>query len=139
MANKIADIISPGSEVIRTYYYHSLPYKGHPPSVEESNRFANKQKFFNALKRKSRFEVRLGRLARRGPDKHGNYRYEQKKVDVLLSIDLVALSAKGRITHAAILAGDSDFVPAINMSKEETVIFARSFRIFYLRKNNYLQ
>lgn len=42
-------------------------------------------------------------------------------VDVFLSIDLVQLSAKGAITHAAIVAGDSDFVPAIEMARNESI------------------
>jgi len=42
-------------------------------------------------------------------------------VDVLLSVDLVRLSAKGQITDVAIVAGDSDFIPAIEATKNEGV------------------
>lgn len=79
------------------------------------------QRFFDSLNRLARFEVKLGRLARRGPDKQNQYYFEQKMVDVLLSIDLVALSTKGRITDVVIVAGDSDFVPAIETAKKESV------------------
>lgn len=77
------------------------------------------QRFCDSLNRLPRFEVRLGRLARRGPDKHNQYHFEQKMVDVLLSIDLVALSTKGRITDVILVAGDSDFVPAIEVAKRK--------------------
>lgn len=121
-SNKIAEMISPENELLRTYYYHSLPYKGNPPTEEESDRFSKRQSFYDALNKKPRFEVRLGRLVRRGPNANGNYFFEQKMVDSLLNIDLVYLSAKGKITHAAIVAGDGDFVPAVQLAKKEGVI-----------------
>lgn len=76
------------------------------------------------MRRLPRYEVREGFLARRGPDKKGLFSFEQKMVDVLLSIDLVRLCSKGKITHAALLAGDGDFVPAVAVAKEETVVLA---------------
>jgi uncharacterized LabA/DUF88 family protein len=45
----------------------------------------------------------------------------QKQVDILLGVDLVTLAAKNQITDAIILAGDSDFLPAIEMAKREGV------------------
>ena len=42
-------------------------------------------------------------------------------VDVLLSIDLVQLCLKGRITDIVVLAGDSDFIPALEVAKQEGV------------------
>ena len=42
-------------------------------------------------------------------------------VDVLLSIDLVELSAKGNIATAILVAGDSDFVPAVKKAKDNGV------------------
>jgi len=121
LSEEIRASISTELDILRTYYYHSLPYKGNPPTKEESERFARKQKFFNALNRKPRFEVKLGRLVRIGPDEHGSYYFEQKMVDALLSIDLVHLSATGKITHAALVAGDGDFVPAMKVAKNDGV------------------
>lgn len=115
---EIARHISPDIDVFRTYYYHCQPYKSSYPTPEEEYRFSQRQSFFDALKKLSRYIVKFGRLARHGPDKDGAYSFEQKMVDVLLSVDLVRLSARGAITHAAIIAGDSDFVPAIEAAKE---------------------
>ncbi len=121
LSRAIVAHIHPDARTLRTYYYHCLPYKSHSPTQEEHNRFASTQNSLDSIDRLPRFEVKLGRLARRGPDKHGQYYFEQKMVDVLLSIDLVRLSAKGQITDVAIVAGDSDFVPAIEATKSEDV------------------
>ena len=64
-----------------------------------------------------RFEVRLGRLKRTVNDR-GEASFEQKGVDVLLSVDLVKLAATNQIDRAVLVTGDSDFVPAIKMAKE---------------------
>ncbi len=120
-AARIADRIGSDVEIFRTYFFHCLPYKGNPPTEEESVRYSNRERFFNALRRNSRFDVQLGRLRRIGPDPEGNYTYEQKMVDALLSLNLVKLSAKGIIQHAALVAGDGDFVPAVRAAKEDGV------------------
>ncbi|GAB4526903.1 MAG: NYN domain-containing protein [Anaerolineae bacterium] len=117
----IAHTIHPTADILRTYYYHCSPYQGTPPTHEESERVASMQNFLDAINRLPRFTVRQGRLARRGPDREGRYFYEQKMIDVYLSIDLVHASLKGNISHAAIVAGDSDFVPAIEMARNESI------------------
>jgi len=117
----IANSIQPDIGILRTYYYHCLPYQSNPPTQEESKYISSAQKFFGALRRLPRFEVRLGLLARYGPNANGRYYYQQKRVDVLLSVDLVQLSTKRAIDHAAIIAGDSDFIPAINVARNEGV------------------
>jgi len=118
----IAQNIHQDADILRTYYYHCLPYQSDPPTTEESKRLASMQNFLDAINRLPRFIVKPGRLARRGPDRNGRYFFEQKMVDVHLSIDLVYTSLKGKITHAAIVAGDSDFVPAIKMARDESVL-----------------
>ena len=121
LACEIACLIRPDLDVLRTYYYHCLPHKSHPPTKRESKRFGAMQSFLESLDRLPRFEVREGRLARRGPDKQGCYHFEQKMVDVLLSVDLVRLSTGGQISHAALVAGDSDFVPAVQAARNAGV------------------
>jgi uncharacterized LabA/DUF88 family protein len=59
--------------------------------------------------------VKEGKLAKRGTD------FEQKGIDTLLSIDLVNLSATGKISEAVLIAGDSDFIPAIKVAKDHGV------------------
>jgi len=110
-------------ELLRTYYYHCLPYKSPSPSPEEAERFARKQRFFHALSRLDRFEVREGTLALRGWDRStGKPILEQKRVDIKLAVDLVLLAVKHQITRAVIVTGDSDFLPAIQAAKNEGVV-----------------
>ena len=122
----LADHISTGIDILRTYYYFCPPYVSPTPTPDESRRLSNYQRFQNAARRFPRFELREGDLLRYR-DERGEYVFIQKKVDVLLSIDLVRLSTKGQITHAAIVAGDADFVPAIQIAKDEGV----SIWLFY--------
>ena len=110
------------SDILRTYYYHCPAYQGNPPLKEESERYAAQRKFFTALEDIPRYTVRLGRLAYRGSDKFGHPRYEQKRVDILLGVDLVLLAAKQTIQEAILVAGDSDFIPAVQVAKQEGVL-----------------
>jgi uncharacterized LabA/DUF88 family protein len=72
--------------------------------------------FIAYLKKSPRFEIRLGRLQKIGGD------FKQKHVDVHMSVDLVKLSCKGIIDKAILVTGDSDFVPAVKVAKEEGII-----------------
>lgn len=120
LAEKMA---APNHEILRTYYYHCLPYQGNPATEEDRQRFSSAQKFFNRLRSLDLFEVREGRMARRGVDQStGKPIFEQKRIDILLAVDLVLLAVKHRIDKASILTGDSDFIPAIEVAKNEGVM-----------------
>lgn len=119
---KLAIKMAGDDELFRAYYYNCLPYQGSNPSAEESKRYAKARGFVAALDRLPRFEVRLGRLAYRGIDQAtGLPIYQQKRVDIMLGVDLVLLAAKGRIHRAALFTGDSDFIPAVQVAKNEGV------------------
>ena len=120
--NALAEKMADGIDTLRTYYYHCPPYQSSTPTREERDRFSKAQSFFTALDRLPRYEVRLGRLARRGVDEQGRPNFEQKRVDIMLGVDLALLCGKGQITHAALLAGDSDFIPAVLAAKSQGVL-----------------
>ncbi len=109
-------------DVLRTYYYHCPPYQGNPPTQEERERYSAQRSFYTALERLPRFSVRLGRLAYRGDDGAGRPKFEQKRVDILLGVDMVLLAAKQSIQEAVLIAGDSDFIPAVSVAKSEGVL-----------------
>ena len=119
---RLAAKMSSGREILRTYFYDCLPYQSNPSTPEENERFSKRQGFHAALSKSPRFQIRLGRLEYRGKDDRGKPILEQKRVDILLGVDLALLAAKHQITNAAILAGDSDFVPAIEAAKPEGVV-----------------
>lgn len=112
--------VSCGRELLRTYYYDCLPFQSDPATDSQRQRFARKQAFHTSLACLPRFRVCLGKMARRHD--HGEIRYEQKRVDVMLGVDLVYLSAKQRITDAVLIAGDSDFLPAVEAAQDEGVL-----------------
>ena len=116
-----AATLAGGHDLLRAYYYDCPPYQDNPPTPDQRARTQNRRSFFVRLNRLPRFEVRLGRLERRlGPD--GRPRYEQKRVDILLGVDLVQLAAKQRIEQAILVTGDSDFIPAVAVAKSEGVL-----------------
>ena len=120
--DKLAAHLASGHELLRTYYYDAPPWQSNPPTYEESRRFAARQSFFSSLRKLPRFEVREGRCARIWDKDANDWRFIQKRVDVLFSVDLVRLASKQQIQRAVLLAGDSDFLPAISVAKDEGVL-----------------
>ena len=108
-------------DLLRTYYYNGLPYQSNPPTEHERKFFQKRRQFYDALERLSSFTVRLGVVKYRGKNNQGKPIYQQKQVDLLLGLDFALLSAKRSITHAAVLTGDSDMVPALEVAKREGI------------------
>ena len=120
--SKLAAEMSAPDELLRAYYYHCLPYQSNPPTEDERKRFSAKHRFTTALSFLPRFEVRLGRLALRGTDTAGRPIFVQKRVDMMVGVDMALLAGKGRITKVALVSGDSDYLPAIEAVKREGVL-----------------
>lgn len=108
---KLSNEFSNGDERLRTYYYDCAPYIGNPPTVDDQKRQKGFDSFRQSIENLPRFQVRLGRLQRIVTA--AGIRFEQKKVDVLLAVDLLKLSIDHQIQRAIIIAGDSDFTLAI--------------------------
>jgi len=119
---KLAAQFQGQDELLRMYVYDCAPYQSVNPTSEERARKARFDTFRNQLENQPRTEVRLGRLARRQREDGNGWRFEQKQVDVLLTVDLVRLSCTGQIQRAVIVGCDSDFVPAIQAAKDAGVI-----------------
>jgi uncharacterized LabA/DUF88 family protein len=107
-------------QLLRTYYYDSMPFKSRNPDNKEIQIYEIKRKMLAAFTYFEDFQVRKGRCIRVF-DENGNPRFLQKGIDTWLAIDLTRLSATGKIEHAILLAGDGDFVPPILAAKEEGV------------------
>ncbi|GAB1400780.1 hypothetical protein MASR2M17_24930 [Aminivibrio sp.] len=119
---KLVNWIAGSLPVRRVYYYDCLPYQSPQPTEDEKKRFSKKQKFFKTLESFNRMEVRLGRLEKRGEDKSGKPIFSQKMVDLQMGIDFAFAALRQRISYAALLSGDSDLCPAIEVAKNEGVI-----------------
>lgn len=103
-------------DLLRCYFYYCPPWMSDEPTSGEKRRMAEHDALMRELMSLDRWAVRLGKLQRRW-EGHREY-FEQKRVDVLLSVDMVRHSAAGHIQHAIVVAADSDFIPAIEAAKE---------------------
>ena len=103
-------------DLLRCYFYYCAPWMSSEPTTNEKSRMEEYESFIGGIASLERWSVRLGKLQRRW-DGYKEY-FEQKRVDVLLSVDMVRHSASGHIQHVLIVAGDSDFIPAIEATKE---------------------
>lgn len=120
---KLSDVLSEPIARLRTYYYDCMPYQGNPPSQQEKAKYTAKAQFFHAISRGvQRFQLRQGKLRKTGDGK-----FEQKRIDVLLGVDMTRLCSKKQIDTVILIAGDSDLVPAIEACKEEGAII----RLYY--------
>jgi uncharacterized LabA/DUF88 family protein len=100
-----------GDKPWRTYYYYAMPWVSDPPLPAEHASFEGKQRFMDFLGRLPKWVLRKGVVERRTAGK--DVWFEQKRIDVMLAVDLVRLAWRGEIARAVVVAGDSDFIPAI--------------------------
>ena len=108
-------------DLLRAYYYYCLPYQSDPATEEEKSRMSRQQRLFAAIRRLDNYTVREGRLAYRGQDDKGEPILQQKRIDLLLGLDFALLSGQNRMTHAAVVTGDSDLIPAVEVANQEGV------------------
>ncbi|MFP3943330.1 MAG: NYN domain-containing protein [Alphaproteobacteria bacterium] len=101
----------------------------HPPRTRGSATIAAPPFVSSAERRKrrrSRILIPTLRVSVQGDagrsEETGEPIFQQKRVDIMLGVDMALLAGKGRISRAAILAGDSDFIPAIEVVKQEGVL-----------------
>ena len=127
---KLVNSLVPEDQLLRTYYYHCPPYMSYPPTEEQLTRSENKSRFFSALETIPKFEVRLGKLVYKCESSNGQPIFAQKLIDTMMSVDIVKLAMSGRVNKVVVVAGDSDYVPAITAVKElgvlTTVVFGPS-------------
>ncbi len=100
---------------LRTYVYTCVPIVRNN-SLQDIERKSRAQKFLTKLRRLPRFEIKLGKLQVIGSQ------FRQKMIDVLMSLDIATMSYEEQIQHAILIAGDSDFIPAIKKAKDYGVI-----------------
>ena len=103
-------------DLLRCYFYYCAPWMSPEPTEVEKRRMEEHDVLMEEIRKVERWAVRLGKLQKRR-DGYKDY-FEQKRVDVLLSVDMVRHSAAGHIQHAILVAGDSDFIPAVEATKE---------------------
>jgi len=113
---KLGDELAGSTERLRTYYYHCMPFQSNTPTPEEKSRFASMDRFIFNLKKLPRFQFRQGKLQKIGGE------FKQKRVDILMAVDLVRMSSSHQIEKAVLVTGDSDLVPAIEAARDAGVV-----------------
>lgn len=103
-----ADFLAGQNKIVKVYYYNApLNQKDNPKAYLEQ------QRFFSALGKLPKFELKLGRLERRpnGPP-------AEKGVDVRMAVDIVTHAYSSIYDIGVIVSGDADFVPAIKAAQD---------------------
>ncbi|HJJ38916.1 MAG TPA: NYN domain-containing protein, partial [Methanocorpusculum sp.] len=90
------------------YYYTCLPHQNQIQNDIEKNLYAQSRKQIAHISKVPCMSVKLGKLQRK------KNTFVQKKVDVLFALDLAKSAWKDEIDTAVLIAGDSDFVPAVD-------------------------
>ncbi len=96
------------------FYYTCPPFQSDIPMEEETKRKRGYDNFISALSKNKDITIREGRLQKIiNPD--GKIDYNQKGVDVLLTIDLSHLKEDySNINKIILVSSDTDFCPIIN-------------------------
>ena len=97
--------------LVRIYYYNAAVGK-----IEEPERYKDQQKFFSSVAAIPYMELRLGRLVYTSAWP-SSPPYE-KGVDVQLATDMLAHAFKNNYDSAILVAGDNDFVGALQAIKD---------------------
>lgn len=138
----------------RIFYYDCLPMekKVFHPFLQRQVDFSRSElytwmlAFMDALKKKRKFAIRLGKLA----DEQAHYsirpkiikklcnghmqfddlqeqdfqlEVDQKGVDMKIGLDIASLAFKHQVDQIILISGDSDFVPAAKLARREGIDF----------------
>ncbi|MFC1593193.1 NYN domain-containing protein [Candidatus Omnitrophota bacterium] len=117
--------------LVRIYYYNARVGQR-----EEPDRYRDQQKFFIGINAIPYCELRLGRLVYNNWPNSPPY---EKGVDILLATDMITHSFKNNYNDAILVAGDNDYVGAIQAVKDngknvEVALFGKEQSSVQLRK-----
>ncbi len=142
------------NELYRIFYYDCPPaakrifhpFLQHQVDLSKTDLYTWTNQFFNELKKKRKFALRLGKLA----EEQAHYtlrpevirklcnktlsfeeltendfciKIEQKGVDMKIGLDIASLSYKHQVEQIVLISGDSDFVSAAKLARREGIDF----------------
>lgn len=138
----------------RVFYYDCPPLSGvvfHPLlkkniQLNRSETYRWATEFFDALKSKRKFALRMGKLSdisigytlhkdaikalfngkmEVGEIKEKDFVFsaEQKGVDMKIGLDIASMAYKQQVDQIVLISGDSDFVPAAKLARREGIDF----------------
>ena len=117
--------------LVRIYYYNARVGQR-----EEPERYRDQQKFFDGITAIPYCELRLGRLVYNNWPNSPPY---EQGVDILLATDMITHSFKNNYDAAILVAGDNDYVGAIQAVKDngnnlEVALFGKERTSLQLRQ-----
>lgn len=121
---KLINALVGSNSLHRAYYYDCAPYMPSNPTLADNTRFANAKKFLQSISRIPRLDVRLGKLRLKGYQTDGKPIFQQKRVDLMLGLDIASVvTVLPRIVESIILlSGDGDLLPAIETARNAHII-----------------
>ena len=105
---KLVKTLTGDRSLVRTYYYNATVLKEDGPK-----RHQDQQKFFDMIRRIPYFDVRLGRLVRKGTT------VVEKGIDVRIAIDMLQMAHKNLYDTAILVSGDADYAHAVEAVKSD--------------------
>ncbi|HEX6751734.1 MAG TPA: NYN domain-containing protein [Longimicrobium sp.] len=102
----------------RGYHFVKLRYYTSPLPNPDSGSYRAQQRFFAQIQRSSRIELVLGRHEPRIDPATGRRYHVEKETDVNLAVDMVVGAYRDRYDVAMLVAGDSDYVRAVEALKD---------------------
>ncbi len=107
-------------DCVKIFYYTAPPFQSGRPTKEESQRFRRYRKFKARLSKYPNIIIREGRCQRLKID--GNFKYGQKAVDILLTMDLTNVPINYLdVKQIILMTTDSDFVPIMENLKQQKI------------------
>jgi len=127
---RFCDKLMEKRRLIRIYYYNARV-----GLREEPQRYRDQQKFFDGITSIPYTELRLGRLVYNNWPNSPPY---EKGVDIMLATDMLTHSFKNNYDVAVLVAGDNDYVGAIQSVKDngknvEVALFGKERTSLQLR------
>lgn len=102
----------------RGYHFVKLNYYTSPLPDPNSPSYRAQQRFFAQIARSNRIELVLGRNEPRVDPHTGRRHHVEKETDVNLAVDMVVGAYRDRYDVAMLVAGDTDYVRAVQALKE---------------------
>jgi len=112
-------IISDEEEIYRIFFYLAEPFGGRLRGINYSQTptYQHSMVFIEKLEAQELVAVRRGELVVRGFDQNADPIFVQKKVDMLLGLDIAHVSFNKLADRIMVLCADTDIIPAMKTAR----------------------
>lgn len=109
--------------LLRTKFYHAMPYQDDNPSENQRQYYADRKGFYDAIDNKDNHQfVQRGEVQKHTERcdncNHTAVNYSQKGVDVGIAVDLVDMAYQKAADAFILLSGDQDLTHAVEAAKD---------------------